>query len=165
MRDTLRAFVAPDIPALQFAIKTLLGGALALWCAFRFDLQQPQWALMTAFIVAQPLSGMVVQKGLARLFGKPERASKTYDEIVAAYQARLGEGIRAEDFDRVTPAFYRFPEGVADEQAYLVETWDESNQRLFDALRFWDEADLDGYQILHPAMGPVTVRERMLPPG
>ncbi|QEY64327.1 FUSC family protein [Metapseudomonas lalkuanensis] len=69
MRETLRAFVAPDIPALQFAIKTLLGGALALWCAFRFDLQQPQWALMTAFIVAQPLSGMVVQKGLARLLG------------------------------------------------------------------------------------------------
>nr|WP_271408573.1 FUSC family protein [Pseudomonas sp. Q1-7] len=69
MRDTLRAFLAPDVPALQFAIKTLLGGALALWCAFRFDLQQPQWALMTAFIVAQPLSGMVVQKGLARLLG------------------------------------------------------------------------------------------------
>ncbi|MFZ6046882.1 FUSC family protein [Pseudomonas sp. CR3202] len=69
MRDTLRAFLAPDIPALQFVIKTLLGGGLALWCAFRFDLQQPQWALMTAFIVAQPLSGMVVQKGLARLLG------------------------------------------------------------------------------------------------
>lgn len=69
MRDTLRAFVAPDIAALQFAIKTLLGGGLALWCAFRFGLEQPQWALMTAFIVAQPLSGMVVQKGLARLLG------------------------------------------------------------------------------------------------
>nr|WP_144277065.1 FUSC family protein [Pseudomonas resinovorans] len=55
--------------ALQFAIKTLLGGGLALWLAYRFDLQQPQWALMTAFIVAQPLSGMVVQKGLARLLG------------------------------------------------------------------------------------------------
>ncbi|BAN49902.1 FUSC family protein [Metapseudomonas resinovorans] len=69
MRDNLRAFLAPDMLALQFAIKTLLGGGLALWLAYRFDLQQPQWALMTAFIVAQPLSGMVVQKGLARLLG------------------------------------------------------------------------------------------------
>ncbi|OWJ90970.1 fusaric acid resistance protein [Pseudomonas sp. A46] len=69
MRDTLRAFLAPDVPALQFVIKTLLGGGLALWLAFRLDLEQPQWALMTAFIVAQPLSGMVVQKGLARLLG------------------------------------------------------------------------------------------------
>ncbi|MGY2498128.1 FUSC family protein, partial [Klebsiella pneumoniae] len=69
MRDSLLAFLAPSSQAVQFAIKTLLGGGLALWCALRFGLEQPQWALMTAFIVAQPLSGMVVQKGLARLLG------------------------------------------------------------------------------------------------
>ncbi|MBA4245471.1 MAG: fusaric acid resistance protein [Pseudomonas sp.] len=69
MRNTLLLFLAPSAQAAQFAIKTLLGGGLALWLAFRFGLQQPQWALMTAFIVAQPLSGMVVQKGLARLLG------------------------------------------------------------------------------------------------
>ena len=69
MRDTLSAFVAPNSLALQFAAKTLFSGGLALWLAFRLDLAQPSWALMTAFIVAQPLSGMVVQKGLARLLG------------------------------------------------------------------------------------------------
>lgn len=69
MRDPLLALLAPSSQAVQFAIKTLLGGGLALWCALRFGLEQPQWALMTAFIVAQPLSGMVVQKGLARLLG------------------------------------------------------------------------------------------------
>ncbi|WP_374323588.1 FUSC family protein [Aquipseudomonas alcaligenes] len=69
MRDSLSAFLIPSLAALQFAGKTLLSGGLALWCAFRFDLDQPQWALMTAFIVAQPLAGMVVQKGLARLLG------------------------------------------------------------------------------------------------
>nr|WP_223194730.1 FUSC family protein [Pseudomonas sp. PSB18] len=60
---------APDRLAVQFAIKTVLGGGLALWLALRWGLEQPSWALMTAFIVAQPLSGMVVQKGLARLLG------------------------------------------------------------------------------------------------
>lgn len=69
MRDSLLAFIAPSPQAIQFAIKTLLGGGLALWLALRVGLEQPQWALMTAFIVAQPLSGMVVQKGLARLLG------------------------------------------------------------------------------------------------
>jgi uncharacterized membrane protein YccC len=63
------ALFAPDRRALQFAIKTLIGGGLALWLALRWGLEQPAWALMTAFIVAQPLSGMVVQKGLARLLG------------------------------------------------------------------------------------------------
>jgi uncharacterized membrane protein YccC len=66
---TLQALFVPDRRALQFAIKTLIGGGLALWLALRWGLEQPAWALMTAIIVAQPLSGMVVQKGLARLLG------------------------------------------------------------------------------------------------
>lgn len=66
---TLQALLAPSLSAVQFAIKTLLGGGLALWLALRWGLEQPAWALMTAFIVAQPLSGMVLQKGLARLLG------------------------------------------------------------------------------------------------
>jgi hypothetical protein len=63
---TFQALFAPSSLALKFAIKTLLGGGLALWLAMRWGLEQPAWALMTAFIVAQPLSGMVLQKGLAR---------------------------------------------------------------------------------------------------
>ncbi|WP_043228734.1 FUSC family protein [Pseudomonas sp. CF161] len=69
MRTTLQALLAPDLPALQFAIKTVLGGGMALWLALRWGLEQPAWALMTSIIVAQPLSGMVLQKGLARLLG------------------------------------------------------------------------------------------------
>ncbi|AZD31281.1 FUSC family protein [Pseudomonas chlororaphis] len=69
MRITLQALFAPDLPAVQFAIKTVLGAGLALWLAMRWGLQQPSWALMTAIIVAQPLSGMVLQKGMARLVG------------------------------------------------------------------------------------------------
>lgn len=69
MPITFQALFAPTHLALKFAIKTLLGGGLALWLAMRWGLEQPSWALMTAFIVAQPLSGMVVQKGLARLAG------------------------------------------------------------------------------------------------
>ncbi|WP_295481372.1 FUSC family protein [uncultured Pseudomonas sp.] len=69
MPITFQALFAPTGLALKFAVKTLLGGGLALWLALRWGLEQPAWALMTAFIVAQPLSGMVVQKGLARLAG------------------------------------------------------------------------------------------------
>ena len=69
MPITLQALLAPNRLAVQFALKTLLGGGLALWLALRWGLEQPAWALMTAFIVAQPLSGMVLQKGLARLLG------------------------------------------------------------------------------------------------
>ena len=54
---------------MQFALKTLLGAELSLCIALYFGLSQPMWAMMTAIIVAQPLAGMVVQKGLARLVG------------------------------------------------------------------------------------------------
>ncbi|KAF1071522.1 MAG: p-hydroxybenzoic acid efflux pump subunit AaeB [Pseudomonas citronellolis] len=69
LRPVLAAFFAPSGAALVFAGKTLLAGGIALWLSFRLDLEQPQWALMTVFIVSQPLSGMVVAKGLFRLLG------------------------------------------------------------------------------------------------
>ncbi len=42
-----------------------------------------------------------------------------------------------------------------------MQTWNESNQRLFDALQNWEEADLDRYQVPHPAIGPITMREML----
>ena len=37
--------------------------------AFTFDLDQPKWALLTVFIVAQPQSGMVLAKSFYRVIG------------------------------------------------------------------------------------------------
>lgn len=98
---------------------------------------------------------------LKSMFGQSETTPKTYDEIVALYKSRLAEGVRAEDYDRVVPNFYRFPEGVTNTQTYLAETWDESNQRLLTALENWSESDLDTYQLPHPAIGMITVRETL----
>ena len=101
------------------------------------------------------------QERLQSMFGQPEKPSRTYAEVMAAYQARLAEGIRAEDFDRVTPGFYRFPEVITDEKTYLTQTWDESNERLLAALEQWDEVTLDSHQMPHPAIGMITVREML----
>ncbi len=95
------------------------------------------------------------------MFGVAATPSRPYDELVATYQARLAEGIRAEDYENVTPGFYRFPEGVSDEQAYLIQTWDESNERLVNALDDYSESDLDRLQLPHPAVGMVTLREML----
>ncbi|MFT0137940.1 FUSC family protein [Alcanivoracaceae bacterium MT1] len=53
----------------QFALRTFAAGMLALYLALLLGLDQPQWALMTVYIVAQPLGGMVIAKGLSRLVG------------------------------------------------------------------------------------------------
>jgi uncharacterized membrane protein YccC len=52
-----------------FAAKTTASGLIALLVAFTFNLDQPQWALLTVFIVAQPQSGLVFAKSFYRIIG------------------------------------------------------------------------------------------------
>jgi uncharacterized membrane protein YccC len=53
-----------------FATKTTASGLIALLVAFTFNLDEPYWALLTVFIVSQPLqSGQVLAKSLYRIIG------------------------------------------------------------------------------------------------
>jgi len=53
-----------------FAAKTTASGLIALLVAFTLNLDQPYWALLTVFIVSQPLqSGQVLAKSLYRIIG------------------------------------------------------------------------------------------------
>src|SRR5260221_2542638 len=58
-----------------FASKTTASGLLALLVAFTFNLDQPKWALLTVFIVAQPQSGLVLAKSFYRIIGTVVRAA------------------------------------------------------------------------------------------
>ena len=52
-----------------FAAKTTASGLIALLIAFTFNLDQPQWALLTVFIVSQPQGGLVLAKSFYRIIG------------------------------------------------------------------------------------------------
>lgn len=52
-----------------FSLRTVSAGLIALLVAYALELDHPQWAMMTVFIVAQPVAGMVLAKGFYRLFG------------------------------------------------------------------------------------------------
>ncbi|MDS9470183.1 FUSC family protein [Paracoccus sp. MBLB3053] len=52
-----------------FSIKVFLAAMLAYWIAIRFGLDRPYWAVGTAYIVSQPLSGMSTSKAVYRLLG------------------------------------------------------------------------------------------------
>jgi uncharacterized membrane protein YccC len=53
-----------------FAAKTTTSGLIAPLVAFTFNLDQPYWALLTVFIVAQPQqSGQVLAKSFYRIIG------------------------------------------------------------------------------------------------
>ncbi|MGO9360996.1 MAG: FUSC family protein [Xanthobacteraceae bacterium] len=63
------AFDAPVLAALVFSVKTFAAAMLALYISFWLGLDEPYWALLTVFIVAQPDSGLVLAKGFYRLLG------------------------------------------------------------------------------------------------
>jgi len=52
-----------------FVLKTVLAALLALWLAYRFEMQSPRTAVVTVFIVMQARTGMVVAKGFYRALG------------------------------------------------------------------------------------------------
>jgi uncharacterized membrane protein YccC len=52
-----------------FSAKTFAGAMLALWIALRMGLDRPYWAMATAYIVAQPLTGAMRSKAAYRFSG------------------------------------------------------------------------------------------------
>jgi uncharacterized membrane protein YccC len=58
-----------DIRNLTFAVKAFGASMIALYIAFALDLPHPSWSMLTVFIVAQPLAGMVQSKAAYRVMG------------------------------------------------------------------------------------------------
>jgi uncharacterized membrane protein YccC len=53
----------------MFSAKTFISAMLALWIALRMGLDRPYWAMATAYIVAQPLTGAMRSKAAYRFYG------------------------------------------------------------------------------------------------
>ena len=54
---------------LQFSVVTFASAMLALFLSMSIDLQQPYWAMLTVYIVSQPLAAAVRSKAIQRLLG------------------------------------------------------------------------------------------------
>ena len=72
-----------------FAAKTTASALLALLVAFSLDLDQPKWALLTVFIVAQPQSGLVLAKSFYRIIGTMVGAAGALFLVSAFAQERV----------------------------------------------------------------------------
>ncbi|MBZ9987074.1 FUSC family protein [Mesorhizobium sp. BH1-1-5] len=69
VETTLSGLTQPTRSDWIFALRTVSAGLIALLAAYALKLDHPQWAMMTVFIVAQPVAGMVLAKGFYRLLG------------------------------------------------------------------------------------------------
>ncbi len=86
--------------------------------------------------------------------GKPNRESRTYDEVQARYNKRLEEGATASS--RYVPKPIEIKYG----KEKLLSNWKKSTERFIRVLdNKRTEKDLDNYLVKHPLLGPITLRE------
>jgi uncharacterized membrane protein YccC len=52
-----------------FSVNCFIATMLALWIAFRLDLKNPWWAMLTVYITSQPVTGALRAKAVYRLIG------------------------------------------------------------------------------------------------
>lgn len=87
-------------------------------------------------------------------FGKRKGGSKTFEELVDFYHSKLNEGAKAST--KFSPK-----ESEPATKEVLASKWKKSTQAMIDNLEKWSEEDLDKYQIPHPILGNLTVREML----
>jgi hypothetical protein len=91
---------------------------------------------------------------LRLLFGKPNRPSRSYEELVTKYKAKLEAGGAASG--RYVPS----AKEINCPKEELIEKWDSAAQRYLSRLKYyWEEEKLDTYIVTHPMLGKITVRE------
>ena len=95
---------------------------------------------------------------LQMIFGQVTRPSRTYDEICKFYETRIAEGGRASG---IYLPRQKTPEHPKKEKKKLLERLEKAADSLHSELKQWEDADLDQYQLPHPLLGKLTVREML----
>lgn len=91
---------------------------------------------------------------LKTVFGKTNRPSRSYVELVKKYKDRLGKGGRARG-PFIPPAI------SFNQKKSLLEKYNSHKGRLISKVKNYKEEDLDYYILPHPLLGKITLREML----
>lgn len=91
---------------------------------------------------------------LSRIFGKTNRLSKSYEELVAKYKSKLAAGGKA-----VGP--FIPPVVTFNMKEKLVKKYARHTEKLAAIIQKQSEENLDLYILPHPLLGKLTLREML----
>jgi hypothetical protein len=91
---------------------------------------------------------------LKMMFGKANRPSKTYDELVLKYKAKLAAGGRASGPFIPPPISF-------DKKDVLLKKYEGHKKSIIKKIEKQSEGDLDNYILPHPLLGKITLREML----
>lgn len=93
---------------------------------------------------------------LRLLYGKPNRPSRSYEELVAKYNNKLEAGGVASG--KYIPKEKEINKGKDE----LLDNWNAITAKYLSRIKYyWDEESLDQYIVPHPLLGKITIRELM----
>ncbi len=94
-------------------------------------------------------------KFIVRLYtGKPNRASRSYDELVAKYKLKLEQGGRA------SGRFVAKPVKASESKEKIMSRFNGAMDKLLGTMeKNWKDPELDNYLAPHPLLGKITLRE------
>ena len=96
---------------------------------------------------------------LRALFGKPGKASMTYEELCQIYRAEIAKGAQASG--RYLP-HQQTPDSDAEaKKRDLLNQFSNTSRELVAAAEKWDEQELDEYSLPHPILDKLTIREML----
>ena len=109
--------------------------------------------------VSPVVMALGIPKTALRLrFGKAKHQSRSFAQVRAAYAEFFEKGLAIASADYEP----QITETSAAEREKILAKWNKKATQLAQGLDNWSEADLDFYQVPHPLMGPMTIREILL---
>jgi len=148
------------IQQVEIVSKELTGFCSGINEVVFFRQPTSKWSIaqnLTHLITSANMTGLAYRlpRFIVRIYGgKPNRSSRTYDELIAKYKLKLEQGGRASG--RFIPKLISQQEG----KEKMISTFSAAMLRLnSDIEKKWKDPQLDQYIAPHPLLGKITLRE------
>lgn len=92
---------------------------------------------------------------LRLLFGKANRPSRSYEDLLTRYHVKLEAGGKA------SKPFQPKPLKTDSNKTKLIENFRRMHYKLIGKIPHWPESKLDKYILPHPLLGKLTLREML----
>lgn len=94
---------------------------------------------------------------LKAMFGKPDKASISYEELCQIYRDEIAKGAQASG--RYLPDQETPNSGTETKKKELLDQFSKASAEFVSVLEKWNEKEFDEYLLPHPILGKLTIRE------
>jgi len=96
---------------------------------------------------------------LQAMFGKPQKASTSYEELCQLYRDEIAKGAQASG--RYIPSQEQADANVEKKKKELIDQFSKVSTELVSTVEKWTDEELDQYLLPHPILGKLTIREML----